>query len=173
LASLLLSSAALIYRYKSSASQLESTRSLYSLFALSPVILACFLAMLFRILEMDINGAGMLPIATTLFLIIVLKGESKHRLSDIRRFLPLSPERAISANVMELVDAYVNQDKKADAYKTLQAGIEKEIICYTLDKCNNNRSQTTEMMGLKNRSTLYSMMKRLEIDHNKLKTFKS
>jgi len=134
LASLLLSSAALIYRYKSSASQLESTRSLYSLFALSPVILACFLAMLFRILEMDINGAGMLPIATTLFLIIVLKGESKHRLSDIRRFLPLSPERAISANVMELVDAYVNQDKKADAYKTLQAGIEKEIICYTLDK---------------------------------------
>ena len=173
LASLLLSSAALIYRYKSAASQLESTRCLYSLFALSPVILACFLTMLFRILEIDINGAGLLPIATTLFLIIVLKGESKHQLSDIRRFLPLSPERAISENVMKMVNTYVNQGQKADAYKKLQAGIEKEIIFYTLNKCNNNISKTTQMMGLKNRSTLYSMMKRQKIDHNKLKTIKN
>ena len=54
-------------------------------------------------------------------------------------------------------------------YKELQAGIEKEIINYSLEKCNNNVSATSKMMGLKNRSTLCSMMNRLGIDLGELK----
>lgn len=166
--------AVLLYRYKSAASSsLESVRCLYSLFALSPVMLVALLVIILKISDANINAAGLAPIATALFLAIVLKGESKHKLSDIRRFLPLSPERNISNNLMELVDGYVHGGNQVDAYKNLQIGIEKEIIFYTLNKCNNNITQTAEMMGLKNRSTLYSMMNRLNIDNQGLKKSKN
>lgn len=164
LISLFASLAVLLYRYGSAASQLESTRCLYSVFALSPVMFVFLLGIVLKITDAGINIAGILPVATAIFLAIVLKGESKHQLSDVRRFLPFSPERAISNNVMTLVDEYVHSDNQTDAYKKLHIAIEKEIILYTLNKCNNNVTQTTEMMGLKNRSTLYSMMTRLGID---------
>jgi len=161
--------AVLLYRYRSAASQSESIRCLYSLFALSPVIVVSLLAIVLKMADVNLNAAGLYPVATALFLAIVLKGESKHGLSDVRRLLPFSPERAISNNLMTLVDDYVNNGNQTDAYKNLHIGIEKEIIFYTLNKCNNNITQTTEMMGLKNRSTLYSMMNRLGIDLQGLK----
>jgi len=161
--------AALLYRYKSAASQLESIRCLYSLFALSPIMLLSMVAILFKLSEMDINAAGLFPVATALFLAIVLKSESKHKLSDIRRFLPFSPEREISKKLTGLFDGYIHAGNQADAYKNLQAGIEREVIFYNLKKCNNNITQTAEIMGLKNRSTLYSMMNRLGINHQELK----
>ncbi len=162
--------AALLYRYKSADSQLESIRCLYSLFALAPIMLATLLATAFIIAtNLNVNAAGTLPVATALFLAILLKGESKHKLSDIRRFLPFSPERKITGDIMELVDAYVKADNQANAYKDLHSGIEREIIFYTLNKCNNNITKATAMMGLKNRSTLYSMMNRLDIDCQQLK----
>jgi len=164
--------AVLLYRYRSAASQIESIRCLYSLFALSPIFLVSVITIGLKIMDSSINAAALSPIASALFLVIMLKGESKHKLSDIRRFLPFSPEREISSNIMELVDGYVKNAEQADAYKNLQAGIEREIVFYTLGKCDNNVTKTAEMMGLKNRSTLYSMMGRLNIDHHEAKAEK-
>lgn len=161
--------AALLYRYKNAATELELIRCLYSLFALSPVMLIALLVIILKGVEADFNAAGLGPIATALFLIIVLKGELEHKLSDIRRFLPFSPEHKITKNLMVHVDAYIKADSQTNAYKNLHASIEREIIFYTLNKCNNNISKATEMMGLKNRSTLYSMMSRLDIDCQQLK----
>jgi len=169
LITLIASTSALLYRYRSAVSQLESVRCLYSLFALSPLILVSLVVLALKAAEVNINGAVLIPIATAVFLAIVLKGESQHKLSDIRRFLPFSPERAISNNLMELIDGYTHGGNQTDAYKNLHASIEREIIFYTLNKCDNNITRTTQMMGLKNRSTLYSMMNRLEIDHQSLK----
>jgi len=96
-------------------------------------MLAILLATAFIIAtNLNVNAAGILPVATALFLAILLKGESKHKLSDIRRFLPFSPERKITGDIMELVDAYVKADNQANAYKDLHSGIEREIIFYTL-----------------------------------------
>jgi len=169
LITLIASTSALLYRYRSAVSQLESVRCLYSLFALSPLILVSLVVLALKAAEVNINGAVLIPIATAVFLAVVLKGESQHKLSDIRRFLPFSPERAISNNLMELIDGYTHGGNQTDAYKNLHASIEREIIFYTLNKCDNNITRTTQMMGLKNRSTLYSMMNRLEIDHQSLK----
>jgi len=140
--------------------------------ALSPIFLVSVITIGLKIMDSSINAAALSPIASALFLVIMLKGESKHKLSDIRRFLPFSPEREISSNIMELVDGYVKNAEQADAYKNLQAGIEREIVFYTLGKCDNNVTKTAEMMGLKNRSTLYSMMGRLNIDHHEAKAEK-
>lgn len=155
--------------YRTAASQIESVRCFLSLMALAPMTLVCVMSMLFKILDLPVNATGLIPIATTLFLIIVLKTESKHRLSDLRRVMPLSLERQTTARMMDLLDEYIQNQNQKDVYKDLQAGIEKEIINYSLEKCDNNVTATSKMMGLKNRSTLYSMMNRLGIDISNLK----
>jgi DNA-binding NtrC family response regulator len=62
-----------------------------------------------------------------------------------------------------LTDNYAQNSNKPGAFAELRDGLERQAILYTLEKCENNVSKATEMMGLQNRSTLYSMMKRLEI----------
>ncbi len=163
--------AVLLYAYKSTGTKpnLEATRCLYSLFALAPVMFVALLTVLLKVAEININAAGLGPIATAIFLVFVLKGESQHKLSDIRRFLPYSPERKVSANLINLIDDYVYAEDKTGAYKKLQAGVEREVIFYTLEKCDHNITKASDMMGLKNRSSLYSMLNRLDIDLQQLK----
>jgi len=78
--------------------------------------------------------------------------------------MPLSLEKQTTNNFMELLDYYITHKNEDDVFKTIQVGVEREIIFYSLKKCDYNVSKTTKMMGLKNRSTLYSMMNRLDID---------
>ncbi len=159
--------------YRRAQSQLDSFRCLLSLWALAPISLTMVLAMIFKIANISVNATGLMPIATTLFIVIVLKTESKHKLSDIRRVMPLSVERQTTNNLMDLLDNYIQESDRSNVYKELHAGIEKEIIMYSLQKCDNNITYTAEMMGLKNRSTLYSMINRLGIDLNELKLKKT
>jgi DNA-binding protein Fis len=170
LVSTLLGSCAVIsYGYRAAKSQIDSVRCLHSLYALAPVMLAFIIGVAFKVADVGINATGLVPISTALFLWIVLKTESKHKLSDLRRVMPLSPERKVTNNLMDLLDSYIQNSGKENVYKELQEGIEKEIIKYSVQRCEGNISNTTKMMGLKNRSTLYSMMNRLEMDLNELK----
>ncbi|MFT6097813.1 MAG: DNA-binding protein Fis [Arenicella sp.] len=155
--------------YKNATSQIDSIRCLHSMLALAPMTLVCAIAMIFKMTDVGVNATGLIPIATTLFLVIVLKTESKHKLSDLRRVMPLSPERQTSNNFMDLLDSYIQSGHRSNVYKELQAGIEREIIMYSIKKCDGNISKTTRMMGLKNRSTLYSMMTRLDMNWEELK----
>ncbi len=161
------------YGYRNAKSQIDSVRCFHSLLALAPVMLVFFLAIIFKITDVGINATGLVPLATAMFLGIVLNTESKHKLSDLRRVMPLSLERVTTNNLMDLLDSYIQNSNQDNVYKNLHEGIEKEIILYSLKKCDNNISATAKMMGLKNRSTLYSMMNRLEIDLNELKQSES
>jgi len=78
--------------------------------------------------------------------------------------MPLSLEKEATKNFMSMLDYYIEHQNEDDAFKTVQVGVEREIIHYSLKKCDYNVTKTTKMMGLKNRSTLYSMMNRLDID---------
>jgi len=104
-----------------------------------------------------------------LFLIIVLKTESKHKLSDIKRFLPMSLENQTANIFLEQLDFYVQNSKQENIYKSLHQNIEKEIISYSLMKCNHNVANTAKMMGIRNRSSLYAMIDRLNINLKDLK----
>ena len=171
LISLFTTTAVLIHGYKSTATTaLQAKRCLYSLYALAPIILAFALAFIFKIADIEFNAAGIVPIATTIFLIVLLTTEEQHKLTDIRKFLPLSLEKQTSNNFMSILDHYINHKNEKDIFKTIHSSIEKEIISYSLKKCDYNVSKTTKMMGLKSRSTLYSMMSRLDIDIKSLKT---
>ena len=159
----------LFYKYKNADSLLQSQRCLHSIYALTPIIFAFTLTVICKSLGIKFNAAVIVPIATTLFLIILLSNESRHKLSDIRKFLPLSLERQTSKNFMSILDHYITHGNEQDKFKTVQSRIEKEIIIYSLKKCDYNISKTTQLMGLRGRSTLYSMMKRLDINAKSLK----
>ncbi len=169
LIALVSSLAALISGHIRAKRHIEGIRCLYSLAALAPIILTLIIAYVFKVADVGVNLTGLMPIATTLFLAIVLKTESKHKLSDLRRYLPLSLERKTTHAMMDLLDEYIQNSSQTDAYRSLQANLEKEIIKYSIEKCDGNVSHATAMMGLKNRSTLYSMLNRLEMNLSEIK----
>ena len=159
----------LLYGYRNASTQMKATRCLYSLYAITPFLLVALVVMIFKLLNIPLNAIMVLPIATTLFLIITIKTESKHKLSEIKHLLPLSLERKTANHFLIMLDEYVQNSNEDNVYKNLQANIEREIICYSLKKCNNNISHTANMMGLKSRSTLYSMLNRHGINLKELK----
>ena len=159
----------ILYGYKTNKSDIDAIRVKYSFYSLTPIMLVFIAAVLFKITGLEINATGLVPIATAIFLGIVLKTEDKHKLSDLRRFMPRSQERKTTTEFMHLLDQYIKNTNKENVYKDLQIGIEKEIIKYSLAKCDGNITNTAKMMGLKNRSTLYSMINRLELDLKELK----
>ena len=160
----------LIAGVKSAKTAIAENRCLYSLLAFSPLILVSLLALLLKVSGASINGAGIIPVATSIFLYILLKSEAKHQLTDIRRFLPLSQEKRSANEFLRLMDQYAQSDSKANAFSELREGIERQAVLYSLAKCDDNITKAAEMMGVQNRSTLYSMMRRLEIDHTNRQT---
>lgn len=150
--------------YLNSEKALDSTRSLYSMAALAPLLLVLGFGIVFKIIGVKLNFAGVLPLASTFFVFMILKTESKHQLTDIRRFIPFSKERRASVEILRLMDSYSQCTGDTDAYQELRNGIERQAVQYTLDKCDHNITQAAKMMGLQNRSTLYSMIKRLDIE---------
>lgn len=164
MAALLVAIGSLLLGLRKAINELEANRCIYSLVALAPFALISPIILTFKIFGVDINAAGLTPLATTFFVYVMLKGESDHKLTDIRRFLPFSVERRSAARFLELTDAYAQKVNKTNAFAELRDGIERQAIVYTIEKCDGNISETARMMGLQNRSTLYSMMKRLKID---------
>ena len=155
----------LIAGVKNAKTAMAANRCLYSLLAFSPLLLVSLFVLVLKLFEAGVNGAGIIPVATTIFLYILLKSESNHRLTDIRRFLPLSQEKRSANEFLRLMDQYTQSDSKANAFSELREGIERQAVLYTLAKCDDNITKAAEMMGVQNRSTLYSMMRRLDIDH--------
>lgn len=157
--------ATLVAGVKNAKTAMAANRCLYSLLAFSPLLLVSFLALALKLSGASMNGAGIIPVATSIFLYILLKSEAKHQLTDIRRYLPLSQEKRSANEFLRLMDQYAQSDNKPNAFSELREGIERQAVLYTLAKCDDNITKAATMMGVQNRSTLYSMMRRLKIDH--------
>ena len=108
-----------------------------------------------------VSGAAILPVTTTLFLLITLKGEPKHGLTDIRRHIPLSLERRKSGQIMDIFSSYAKDEL---SYRDSLTEIEKLLVTYKHDKNNGNVSTTASTMNIP-RSSLYSIFRRLDIVH--------
>lgn len=160
---LLVIPSSLLYGFLNANTQTELARCLCSLLALVPLIVTSIIVWIFKTLEVEINSAGIVPIATTLYLYFLIKSESTHHITDFRRYLPFSLERRSAKKFVEIADSYARSTNKANAYNDFRDALERQAIFYTLEKCHGNISQAAVMMGLPNRSTLYSMMNRLNI----------
>jgi len=150
----------LLNGYKTATTHLTQIRCAYILLAFSPLILSCFLVLAMMSVGIMINATIILPITISVFLFIIIKGESIHKLTDLRRFMPFSPERKTSQEIMELYSSYAQDEI---SYRDCMAEIEKQLVLHKYSKSDNNASATAKSMGMP-RSSLYSIFNRLKID---------
>ena len=135
-------------------------RCSYVLLAFSPLIVSCLFVIGLMAMGIPINATIIMPITTTIFLFVIIKSESKHKLTDLRRYLPRSSERQTSKEIMELYSLY-SQDEIS--YRECMNQIERLLVIHKYAKNGNNASATAKSMEMP-RSSLYSIFNRLKID---------
>ena len=150
----------LIKGYMSAKDHVTEIRCSYTLFALLPMIIAAVGVVLLMSVGVRINAAGIIPICTTFFLLITIKGELTHRLTDIRRHIPFSLERRTSGQIMDIFSRYAQDEVN---YRDGMAELEKLLVVHKHSKSQGNVTQTAASMQIP-RSSLYSIFRRLGIE---------
>jgi len=141
---------------------LVEIQSSYTLLALSPLVIVSLVIMIAMNIGLKMNAVWLLPMATALFLVITLKSEAQHKLTDLRRFVPWSRERKTSREIMEIFSGYTRDDT---SYRDAVGEIEKLLVMHKYQKSGGNASKTAQQMGMP-RSSLYSIFNRLSIKVN-------
>ena len=150
----------MIYKgYKQSENHEVQIRSAYMGVALIPHAISVVLVIALMNLGFQINAAVIFPIATTLFVFIILASEKEHQMTDVRRFIPFSDERRTSNQILDIFSEY-SQDKAS--YREAISSIEKLLVEHKYEKNNRNATNAADRMGMP-RSSLYSLFNRLNI----------
>lgn len=150
----------LIFGYKKAEIPKERVQCLHVLFALSPIVVAGLGISLVMATEFKVNAIGILPIATTLFLLIMLNSEKSQGLTDVRKFLPFSKERRLLADLMRVQDKYTLHHI---SHTTFKRYVEKIALEYQMQV--HDRSVSTVAKAVKtNRTTIDSAVKRHNIE---------
>ena len=151
--------ATLFNGYRSKSDHDTQTKCIYSLVAIAPLALVGPGVILLQEAGFGINTTLILPVCSTLYLLVIALGESKHRLTDIRIYLPFSVERKTAAELMATCAKF---SSTSISLKDASSEIERVLIMHSLQKTNFNVKRSARMMNM-NRSTLYSACKRLGI----------
>lgn len=150
----------LLHGYKKAQNQTAEIKCLYTLLALTPILIAGVVLVALIGFGYDVSAAMVMPLASALFLVILLVGEQTHRLVDIRRHIPFSLERRTTAKINDIFSAYSRDELN---YRDALNEIERMLVVHKHQKHNGNVSSTAASMELP-RSSLYSIFRRLEID---------
>lgn len=153
----------LISGYRSSENHRTKVHCLYNLIALTPIVLLGFSIIPIISLGYQVNAAGILPVCTSLFLLVTLQSESKHRFTDLRRFLPLSRERKTANEIQSLISKFSMDEI---SYKEMSNDFEKIVLLHKLEQADDSISKAARLLKMK-RSTLYSMLHRHGIKREK------
>ena len=146
--------------FRNSKDHFVEIQCVYAGFALAPLVLANFLILSLMAFGFNVNAVVIVPIATTLFVAILLASEYQHKLTDIRRYIPWSDERKTVQKIMEVFSDYSRDDIE---YRQAVSEIERLLVMQKYDKSEGNASVTAGKMGMP-RSSLYSIFNRLEIE---------
>lgn len=152
--------------YRFSKKHLTEIQCSYTLLALSPILISGVAIILLMKIGYEINAAAIFPFMTTLFLLITLRSESKHGLTDIRRHIPFSLERRKASEIMDIFSSYAKDQAN---YRDSMVELERLMVTYKHDKNAGNVSATAATMGIP-RSSLYSIFRRLNIEHKDSKS---
>lgn len=145
--------------YRQTNNHSAQIKSAYLGLALLPQVAAVLIVMVLMNLGFPINGAVIFPFATSLFVFIMLATEEKHKLVDIRRFVPYSDERVTSNRIMNIFSDYAQDNT---TYREAIGDIERLLVEHKYEKSDRNATYTAEKMGMP-RSSLYSLFNRLGI----------
>ena len=155
-ASQILMCGALVYGYFAAKDLIVKNQCLYVGVALLPIFLSVVVVIVSQKLGITANTLTMLPLASTLFLFILYKGESAHGLTDLRKWIPFSTERKASNQISSAEsDYFLNRI----SFLEFKNRVERIALLKALsdsDGCITHAAKSMDM----NRSTMYSMLKK-------------
>ena len=108
--------------------------------------------------EIKLTAAATMPLCTALFIMIIVRSESSHYITDLRRYLPSSAEYQTNAKVSRAVNHYLIGDKN---FKETQTSIERLLVEHKLNKTDYNVTHAADQMGI-NRTTLHTWLKKYD-----------
>jgi len=135
----------------------------YTLLALFPFVITSLVILAIMAAGYKVNAALILPIVYVAFMLITLVGESRHQITDVRRFMPYSAERYTSNEIMDIFSSFARDEI---SYRDGINEIERLLVLHKYQKNGGNASATAELMKMP-RSSLYSIFHRLGIETEK------
>jgi hypothetical protein len=157
---LFLISGVLIRGYLKAKDHVAEIQCGYTLLGLLPIVIVALSVVTLMSFGVNLNAAGIIPICTTFFLLITIKGELTHKLTDIRRHIPFSLERQTSSQIMDIFSRYAQDEVN---YRNGMAELERLLVMHKHSKSQGNVTQTAASMDIP-RSSLYSIFRRLGIE---------
>ena len=157
---LFLISGVLIRGYLTAKDHVAEIQCGYTFLGLLPIVIVALSVVALMGFGMQINAAGIIPICTTFFLLITIKGERAHTLTDVRRHIPFSLERRTSGEIMDIFSRYAQDEVN---YRDCMAELEKLLVVHKHSKSRGNVTQTAASMEIP-RSSLYSIFRRLGVE---------
>jgi len=154
--SALFSITALIYGFFIAADKRQKVRCLSMLGAYIPLVVGALTILSLMTAGFKVNATGVLPIATALFICILVYSERRHRLTDIRRVVPGTHENKVT---LELQEAFAKYAAGEVGYQDSTNKIESLLLEYSYEKHSGNVLQTAKFMKV-GRSTLYKKMQK-------------
>ena len=155
--------AVLIRGYLRPKDHLMQIQCSYTLLAILPLVLSCIVLIVIMALGYRVNGALIMPILQVAFTLITLLGESKHQITDVRRFMPYSAERHAANEIMDIFSSFARDEI---SYRDGVSEIERLLVLHKYEANDRNASMTAQLMKMP-RSSLYSVFNRLGIDPEK------
>lgn len=138
----------------------EKAQCIRVLVAMAPVLGVAVLVVALMVVGVPLNAAGLLPIATTVFLVITFNSEQSSMWRDIRLSVPNTEENNTAKEILAEFSDYSLGHLN---HKQATANIERLLVKYKQAKVgNSNTTQLAKAMGVP-RPSIYHIRKRLGI----------
>lgn len=149
----------LIYNYCYTLEPTERINYLCCIFSFSPFIIVVSILSVGMILGLNVNGSGVLPIASSMFLAIMIKTKC-HSSSNVRHdprcYIPFTKEKRL---VDQAITAATHSSANRLGLESSIETLEKAIIRYHLDDCKGNKTKLAGALGI-SRQKLYRKLEK-------------
>lgn len=138
-------------------SLIKKVKALYLLLGLVAPFIGVLAILSLIQMGININAVAIIPVLTLAFFIFIIASESTHEISDIRRFLPWSPESKLASEVINIVNQSTLRKK---TYRETKKEIDIELLKYykSLTK-SEKKSKVQKDFGMSS-STWHSALER-------------
>jgi hypothetical protein len=149
----------LIIESLNSDSERQRKRTLGMLIAFTPMVVAAIGVILLMHYNYQINATMVLPITSTLFLVILTWSERKHRLTGLRHIIPFTHEFRVSNELRDTFNSFAaNEISFTDANDKIQT----LLLSYSYEKHKGNKKLIAKTLQIP-RSTLYTKLDKYKI----------
>ena len=141
-----LSIGAFVYGYRTLENQFDRLRCFYFLLAICSLTFPILIAVVIMMLDVQMNAAVILPIGTSLFLIIVGYALGNHKLYDIRIWVPFT--QTFRLDMARHREFFISPDGSEMLARERRAQHEKRYLVRALTMSDGNQKQAAKRLGI-------------------------